>query len=87
MKTRVTYGTVVLNSTGSPATCSAQPCTYSRISLYSNEPYNVTIEEFVTTPVQGGGALDVPRYCPATPFPYTPTASTETQSFLCNTNF
>jgi len=87
MKTRVTYGTVVLNSTGSPATCSVQPCTYSRISLYSNEPYNVTIEEFVTTPVQGGGVIDVPRYCPATPFPYTPMASTETQSFLCNTNF
>jgi len=86
-KTHITYGTVVLNSTGSQSTCRIQPCTYSSISLYSNVPYNVTIEEFVTTQVQGGGFIDIPRYCSATPFPYTPTASTETQNFVCNTSF
>jgi len=85
MKTRITYGTVVLNSTGSQSTCRIQPCTYSSISLYSNARYNVTIEEFVTTQVQGGGFIDVPRYCPAGP--YTPTASTETHDFVCNTSF
>jgi len=87
MRTHITYGTVVLNSTGFQSTCRIQPCTYSSISLYSNERYNVTIEEFVTTQVQGGGFIDVPRYCPAIPFPYTPTASTETQNFICNTSF
>src|SRR5712691_5073836 len=87
MKTRVTYATIVLNSTGSPSTCSTQPCTYSRISLYSNEPYNVTIVELVTTHVQGGAVISPPYYCQATPFPYTPTASTETQSFTCNATF
>ncbi|HLC11353.1 MAG TPA: hypothetical protein VJL56_05880 [Candidatus Bathyarchaeia archaeon] len=85
MKTHITYGTVVLNSTGSQSTCRIQPCTYSSISLYSNARYNVTIEEFVTTQVQGGGFIDVPRYCPAGP--YTPTASTETHDFVCNTSF
>src|SRR5438132_6470756 len=86
-KTHITYGTVVLHSTGSQSTCRIQPCAYSSISLYSNVPYNVTIEEFVTTQVQGGGFIDIPRYCSATPFPYTPTASTETQNFVCNTSF
>jgi len=85
VKTHITYGTVVLNSTGSQSTCRIQPCTYSSISLYSNARYNVTIEEFVTTQVQGGGFIDVPRYCPAGP--YTPTASTETHDFACNTSF
>ena len=85
VKTHITYGTVVLNSTGSQSTCRIQPCTYSSISLYSNARYNVTIEEFVTTQVQGGGFIDVPRYCPAGP--YTPTASTETHDFVCNTSF
>jgi hypothetical protein len=87
LKTRVTYASVVLNSTGLPGTCNTQPCAYSGISLYSNEPYNVTIVEFVTTHIQGGNVITPPYYCQATPYPFTPTTSTETQSFSCNTKY
>jgi hypothetical protein len=87
MRTRIAYGTVILNSTGAPATCSQQPCAYARIALYANDPYNVTIEELVSTTVLGGNRINVPRDCQAIPFPYTPTTPTATQNFVCNTPF
>jgi hypothetical protein len=87
MRSRIAYGTVILNSTRAAATCNTQPCAYARIALYSNDPYNVTIQELVSTTILGGSRINVPRDCQATPFPYTPTTPTATQNFSCDTYF
>lgn len=75
LKTSVTYGVAIMNSTGSVSTCRIQPCTYAT-SLYSNEQYNVTIEVIATTRIGG-----LPQDCAAQPAPFTPSGATMSIDF------
>ncbi len=88
LATRLSYGTAITNSTGGTHLCNTQgkPCTYS-ISLYPNDSYNATIQVVISTSI-GPLAQD----CAAVHLPdganrFTPTGTTETADFQCNTNY
>jgi len=90
LKTRVTYGAAIRDSTGSISLCRTSPCTYS-ISLLSDETYNATIEVIITTTLNGN-RVPYAQDCPATHLPdnatqFSPTGDTQQSDFKCNTAY
>ena len=78
--THISYGAVpVANSSSSTTPCAnLPPCVY-KISLYSGETYNVTIQ--LATSTYGV------QNCPALPLRVTPIGATMSQDFQCILNY